>query len=275
MRYSGLRGSANRYRELRPVAVDLSRRIASREGVEGVMFMGGLARGYLDDWSDADIVVLLSKSSPRSRAVIQEMGRADSPHLGGDVDLEVHTLRGYRRLERDDNRRWECSHAEVVFDRRGRAARLLAEVTKVPDAFWKDRIVGDWTYLQWCVANPAAPKSIAEICMDRGDSMGAHYIVDYSLGLLLELVYALNREFLPPPKWRFAYLGDLGWKPRGFEVALRDAMLVRDIGRKDLLRRLRAMGSLHGPLQARVAKVAGLGEKELWERFIRVFVYGR
>lgn len=265
--------SANRYRELRPRAEDLSRRIASLKGVEGVAFMGGLARGYLDESSDVDIVVLLGRRDSRLKAKIQGMGSVESPHLGGDVDLEVHTLRGFERLERDDNRRWECSHAEVVHDVGGRTARLFLQVSSVPESFWVDRVVGDWMYFQWCVANPDAPKSIAEICMDRGDPLGAHYTVNYAMDLLLELVYALNREFLPPPKWRFACLQELRWRPRGSERALQEAMLVHDLGRKDLSRRLSALSSLHAPLKARVKKSTGLSEEEFWARFIRLFVY--
>ncbi|MEW5748337.1 MAG: DUF4037 domain-containing protein [Candidatus Thermoplasmatota archaeon] len=266
--------SKNLYRELRPRAEAFSRRIASLKGVEGVAFMGGLARGYLDGSSDVDIVVLLGRTDPRLRDRIQRMGRAESSHLGGDLDLEVHTLRGFGRIERDDNRRWECAHAEVVHDTAGRTARLFRRVSSVPDSFWVDRVVGDWTYFQWGVANPAAPKSVAEICMDRMDPIGAHYMVCHSLDLLIELVYALNREFLPPPKWRFAYLGELGWTPRGLERSLREALIVRDLSGKDLARRLRAMDALRGPVETRVKEFTGLSEKESWARFIRVFVYG-
>lgn len=266
-------GFRNRYRELRPAALALSHRIAEHRGVAGVFVVGGLVRGYLDEGSDLDIVVLLKKHDSKLKAAIRAMGREESERLGVDVDLEVHTIRSYERLKRDDNRRWECSHAEVLHDSEGRTLELLSSVVDVPDSFWTDRIVGGWTYFQWYAFNPDFPKTVAEMCMDRGDRMGAHYSVNYSVDLLLELLYALNREFLPPPKWRMAYLKGLEWKPRGLGKALEEAIVVKDMGPEGLQRRLRAVRSLHGQLRRRVHGVTGLSEEQFWKHFLKVFVF--
>lgn len=235
--------------------------------------MGGLSRGHLDEYSDLDVVVLLSRQDPKLKSEIEAMGRAEAEDIGMDVDLEVHSLRGFERLERDDNMRWECSRATVVHDKSGRTAEALSRVTLVADGFWVDRVVGDWAYLQWSVSNPDAPKSVAEICVDRGDLEGAHYCVNYSIDLLLELVYALNREFLPPPKWRMVYLDELAWTPSGFRSALREAMVVRGLDQTDLERRVSAMGRLHAPIGRKVRAFTGLDDDEFWKHFLRVFVF--
>lgn len=235
--------------------------------------MGGLARGFLDEYSDLDIVVLLSKRDARLRREVVSMGREEARAAGVDVDLEVHSLTDFKRLRRDDNRRWECSKAAVVYDRRGRTREAVSSIVSVPEGFWVDRVVGDWAYFQWCVANPDAPKSIAEICVDRGDLLGAHYCVNYSVDLLLELVYALNRGFLPPQKWRIAYLDELAWKPNGLDDALRESMMVLDLGPRDLKRRVGAMKRLHRPLGQKVRRFTGLDGDDFWQHFLKVFVF--
>ncbi len=63
--------------------------------------------------------------------------------------------------------------------------------------------------------------------------------MSYALELILGLLYTLNRSFLPAPKWRFYYIGQLAWLPKICADALRDAMLIREISTKDAQRRAR------------------------------------
>jgi predicted nucleotidyltransferase len=266
-------GLKNRHRALHKHAIGLSRTIAGLRGVTGIVFMGGLARGLVDEYSDLDIVVLLARRDPRLKAKIEAIGRADSERLSLDIDLEVHTLADFERMRREDNRRWECAHAEVVYDPDRRIRGMLVRIAKVPARFWTDRIVGDWTFFRWCVSNPDAPKSIAEICAERGDILGAHYTINYSIDLLLELLYALNKEFLPPPKWRMSYLKGLGWTPHGLDAVLREAISVQDVGPEDMRRRLRAIRKLHAPVDRKVREVTGLTDEEFWRHFLKVFVF--
>jgi len=51
----------NQIRKFRRIAEGLASKIASYEGVAGIIFIGGLVRGFTDKFSDLDIIVFLNR----------------------------------------------------------------------------------------------------------------------------------------------------------------------------------------------------------------------
>ncbi len=83
--------------------------------------------------------------------------------------------------------------------------------------------------------------TVAESWIERGDLVSAHYCLDYAVQLLIRVVYALNGEFLPAPKWRIFYSYGLKWLPENYRRLLGEAMLVKSFSVKDFSRRLRTV----------------------------------
>jgi predicted nucleotidyltransferase len=267
-----LRGR-NRHRKHLDVASSIASQVSKDPRVVGVIFLGGLIRGFADEYSDVDIVVVTRKRDGEFRRELESLGRSVGASASVEVDLEVHSVRDFSRLERTDWRRWEFRHSKIILDRGGDVGRIISQLVTVPDSFWVDRIVKSWTYLQWYGCPAGRNKSIAEMWIERGDPVSAHYCLSYALELLMDLLFALNREFVPVPKWKPFSLKGLRWKPKGLGEVLEQAVLVRSIDCTDLMRRAGLLRTLRRPLERRVLTVTGMTAEELISHFVKKAIF--
>jgi predicted nucleotidyltransferase len=249
----------NQVRKFRRVAEGLVSKISSFEGVAGIVFIGGLVRGFADRFSDVDIIVFLSGRDERLRRRIRDLGVGEQRRLGIDVDLEVHFLEDFRRWKWDEVDKWEFSRAEVVFDPKGEIKKVFGEKLRVRKGFWVKRVVVCGEYLKWYCCPPKKDVgTVAECWVERGDLVSAHYCLTYGVDLLVRIVFALNREFLPAPKWRMFYSYGLKWLPEGYRRLLGEALLVKSFSVKDFRRRLGAVRELWCGVLPKIREETGL-----------------
>lgn len=267
-----LRGDNRHVRNL-DIARSIADQISEDPRVVGVMFLGGLVRGFSDEYSDIDIVVITQRRDWRLKRELEGLGRSAGQAASVDVDLEVHSLMDFDRLEKTDWRRWDYRHSITVLDRGGKVGRIVTKFVKVPDSYWVDRIVKSWMHFQWYGVRTDGIKTIAEMWIERGDPESAHYCLNYSIELLMDLLYALNREFVPAPKWRPFVLRDLPWKPKGLDEALDHALVVKSLDEEDLSRRTCMLKPLHRPLEKKVLRFTGMTQKEIIHHFVKKAVF--
>jgi len=249
----------NQIKKFRQVAEGLISKIISFEGVIGIVFIGGLLRGFADKFSDLDIIVFLSKRDERLRRQISDLGLDEQKRLGIDVDLEVHFLEDFKKWKWDEVDKWEFSRAEIVFDPKGEVKKIFRKKSRVPKNFWVKRIVVCGEYLKWYSCPPREEVgTVAESWIERGYLVAAHYCLNYAVDLLLRIVFALNREFLPAPKWRIFYSYGLKWLPENCERLLGEAMLVKSFSVKDFSRRLGAVRELWCGILPKIREETGL-----------------
>jgi predicted nucleotidyltransferase len=249
----------NQIKKFRRIAEELASKIVSFEGVAGVVFIGGLVRGFADKFSDVDVIVFLSGRDERLRKKIRELGVDRQRRLGVDVDLEVHFMGDFRRWKWSEVDRWEFSRAEIVFDPEGEIAKMFGEKLRVRKGFWVKRIVICGEYLEWYCCPPKRDMgTVAECWVERGDLVSAHYCLSYAVDLLIRVVYALNREFLPAPKWRIYYSYALKWLPKGYRRLLGEVLLVKSFSVKDFGRRLEAIRKLWRGTLPKIREETGL-----------------
>jgi hypothetical protein len=149
--------------------------------------------------------------------------------------------------------------AEIVFDPHGEIKKVFSEKLKVPKDFWIKRIAVCGEYLKWYCCPPREEVgTVAESWIERGDLVAAHYCLNYAVDLLLRIVFALNREFLPAPKWRIFYSYGLKWLPENCIRLLGEAMLVKSFSVKDFSRRLRAVRELWCGILPKIREETGL-----------------
>jgi predicted nucleotidyltransferase len=249
----------NRVEAFRKIAELLKSKIVTYEGVSGVIFTGGLIRGFADKYSDVDIIVLLSEKDEDLRKKIRKIGENEQRRSGVDVDLEVHFLEDFRTRKWDETAKWDFSHSEIVFDPEGKVRKLFEKRLKVPKSFWLKRIVIYGEYVKWyCCPPQDNVGTIAETWVDRGDLISAHYCLDYALSLLIKMTFALNREFLPPPKWEIFCSYTLKWLPPNYKKLVGEALTVKSLSERDLDRRLRAARELWREILPKIREETGL-----------------
>ncbi|MEM3616642.1 MAG: DUF4037 domain-containing protein [Candidatus Bathyarchaeia archaeon] len=235
----------NRIKKFRKIAADFASKIAAHEGVAGILFLGGLVRGFADEFSDLDVVVLLKNRDEDLKRKLVRLWRDAERRHRIEIDFEIHFIEDFKAYGWDDADRWEFSKAKVVFDPDGEARKVLEEKLRVSENFWKKRIVVCAEYLKWyCCPVRKGSGTVVEVWIKRGDITSAHYCLNYGVELLIRLIFALNREFLPAPKWRLFYSYGLKWLPKNYRRLIKEALGTGELSLVNFEKRLRALQAL-------------------------------
>ncbi len=254
--------------EFRRVAEELASSFKSIEGVIGIVFLGGIARGYADEDSDVDVSVFINVDDQQVRERLRAIAQGAQHSTGLDVDIEIHRAEDFFKRQWSEVDRWELGRAEIFYDPTGEIRRMFDAGGDVPDDFWTTKIVTCSTYLAWYSCPQEGQGCVAETWIRRGDLLSANYCIHYSLDLILELVFALNREFLPPPKWRVHYARNLEWIPEGFVDWI--SMSVPEAkSEDDLRRRLGAMRKMWPEILEKVKGETGLDSEAISLYYVR------
>lgn len=249
----------NQIKKFKKVAEKLASKIASYEGVTGIVLIGGLVRGFTDNFSDLDIIAFLSKKDARLRRKIYNLGLDEARRSGIDIDLEIHFLEDFKRWKWNETDRWDFSKAKIVFDWEGEIKKVFREKLRVPMYFWIKRVVVYAEYLKWYCCPPRENiGTIAEAWIDRGDLVSAHYCLTYSVDLMLKIIFALNKEFLPVQKWRIPYSQTLKWLPTDYVKLLREAIIIKEFSTRDFKRRLKALRKMWRDIVPKIKEETGL-----------------
>jgi len=259
----------NQIKKFRQVAEGFISKIVSFEDVAGIVFIGGLVRGFVDKFSDLDIIVFLSKRDEHLRKQISDLGMNEQKRLGIDVDLEVHFLEDFKRQRWDEADKWEFSRAKIVFDPEGEIKKVFGQKLELPKDFWIKRIVVCGEYLKWYCCPPREEVgTVAESWIERGDLVAAHYCLNYAADLLVKIIFALNREFLPAPKWRMFYSYSLKWQPMNYKKLIKEAMIMRSFSARDFNKRLKAVQKMWHSILSRIEDETGLTLEQISKYYV-------
>lgn len=260
--------------EFQSTADRITSAVSTLDGVLGIVLLGGISRGFVDKYSDLDVTIFLEKKNDNLRRSVGQIGHDEQKRTGIDVDLEVHPLEDFRRRRWTEVDRWDFAVVKVVFDPTGKVAKMISAKLSVPDEFWVRRVVLCSERMKWYCCPPGEDaRTIAEAAVERGDLATAHYCISYGLDLLLGLLFALNKAFLPPPKWRIIYSRDLPWHPTDYENALRQLLEVKNLSRKDLERRLGLIRDLWSEISARIVKDMALSPEMISKYYVRKILH--
>jgi len=105
--------------------------------------------------------------------------------------------------------------------------------------------------------------------------VSAHYCADHSLDLVIRVLFALNREFLPPTKWRIFYSYGLKWLPKRYGELLKEAMMAQELSLLELKRRLNALRELWREILPRIEKETGLTTSLISKYYVQRILHQR
>jgi hypothetical protein len=187
-----------------------------------------------------------------------------------DIDMEVHNVEDFRRRVWDEIDRWEFSRAKIVFDPHSVLGKILEQKLKVPKDYWIRQIAVSAEYLKWyCCPPKEGVGTVAESWVSRGDLLSAHYCLSYSADLMLKMLFALNREHLPAPKWQLFYSYSLGWLPENYRKLIKDTMKTSELSTEEFNLRLKAIRKLWHNILPKVEAETGLTTDRLSAYFVK------
>jgi hypothetical protein len=88
-----------------------------------------------------------------------------------------------------------------------------------------------------------------------------------SIDLLLKTVFASNKEFLPPPKWRVLYFRNLKWLPSNHGL-LKDAINLKGLTVEDPNRRLKSLRETLQVILVKMQEETGLSSDQITKYYV-------
>jgi predicted nucleotidyltransferase len=253
----------NRIGKFRQVAERLKVQIINHKNVIGIAFIGGLARGFVDESSDLDGIVFFDHKNEALETQIRKIVESESKNSNVEIDLEIHLLENFKKHKWNEIEKWDFSNAEIAYDKSGQIRSIIHSKLKVPKDFWLRRLVECAEYMKWyCCPPKKGTGTVTEAWIHRGDPVSAHFCASYAIELILKTAFALNREFMPPPKWRMFYFRNLKWLPKNY-VLLEDAMKTGDLSVDDLERRVKGIKKIWSEILLKVESDTGLALREI------------
>ncbi len=250
----------NRIDSFRRTADEIVKSLSHFDSVEGILYIGGLARGFADNYSDLDLIVLFNNDDSYARDFLNSLAAQHEDRSGIEIDLEIYYLEDYlAKRNWDEYVRWEISHAVYAYDRKGEVEKRVKQKLHLDDDTWRSRVAHPLVYISWYCSPPDDyVPSMIDLWRDRGSPLSAQYSVLYGLELVLQTVYALNREYLPAPKWRIFYAKHLDWIPDNFDEELHQVMLPAELTADDAKERAKVISKINSNLLDRANEVFGL-----------------
>ncbi|MEM0376643.1 MAG: nucleotidyltransferase domain-containing protein [Thermofilum sp.] len=218
------------------VAEEISSAFVGKRGVVGIVYLGGLARGYFDVHSDVDIVVY-----KRRGARIGWPREKEYEYGGFAIDLEV------RDYERDLYRRWSFEerwvflHALVRYDPQGLVRRLFELKVPLSESERRRLLEEELAKARWSLSD-------VDAWLHRGDPLSAHFVAITSLKHFLRALAVYNGIPPPPDKWLLHAVSSLEEKPPQLIQLAQDVLVAPSLA--ELERKKAALRELESWLLA-------------------------
>ena len=195
--------------------------------VEGVVHLGGIARQKADEYSDIDIAVFSNK-----KLKWLQTGEQETPE---GYDLEVFNIAMDSGFENwDEIKREAYQEGVIAFDRHGKVAEFMKKALEYPEDYriaMTAELIFAIAWHGW-IYTPFRNKSAKnyrwllreDLWFLRGDENNAFYTAHYCLEKFLELLFVINKRWLPDYKWRYIRSKALPWLPLEYEKAMNQLM---------------------------------------------------
>ncbi|MBN1267541.1 MAG: hypothetical protein JXA25_18755 [Anaerolineales bacterium] len=199
-----------------------------REDVTGIVFLGGIARGYFDRSADIDI------------ALFTEPGAEEYPkekfYNVGEFEVQCWVSEYQKALadEWDMSRRWTYTQSRIYHDPAGKTAQLLAEKVPLKQEERKWLLMSGLTLSEWYI------NRLTETWVERGSIASAHYMFEQGLDFFFRMLFGFNNQLVADMKWRLFSVAQLEHLPTDFSQRIQDILIVQSITLDELARRREA-----------------------------------
>ncbi len=243
-------------KNLKTLLKKFSKNNSGDKNIIGLVFLG---RPDLDQHDDIDIVAFVSgKVKIRPGEYLLN---------GYDFDITVIDYDYAQKTKWGQKTRSSFKYFSIILDRGYKTKNLLKNKLKFTAEEQKNIIVSGIFRLIWLGIyddhrwkDYAIPYYPHDVWIKRGDIEEAHEVLDLGTDMLLEILYALNKEFIPAKKRRLHNSYSLKWKPKDYKKRM-DSLLKEKISEKDFERRYKIIKELLKDILNKIEKEKILPEK--------------
>jgi len=230
-------------------ATKIAEEFASRykqEGIVGIVFLGGIARGYFDKFSDIDVSIVREKHAkikPKQEEI---------KYKGFLIDYAISTYEEWSKEDWNMEARWTFSCAKIFYDPKEKIKEVLNE--KVPLKEKERR----WFMIEGMTQSDYFCNRVSKSWIYRGDILSAHNSINAALDDFFKALFALNNELIPSTKWKIYLSKNLKWLPKKFNESLNEILLIKDFSIEELQRRRKALNYLWKQTLPKAEKEIGM-----------------
>ena len=220
--------------EYKRISKQFSLDMQTHDDVEGVMFLGGVARNRADKYSDIDIAVFSEE-----KLDWLPLGEQETPE---GYDLEVFNIimkKGYD--DWSEIKREAYQEGIIDYDRRGSTKSFIENALKYPEDYQAQKtaeLIFEIAWQGW-IYTPFRGKKrkgyrwllTENLWFYREFDKNVFYTAKYSLELFIELLFAVNTRWTPDYKWRYIRVKELPWLPTHFSEHI-DCLLFNEWSEK-------------------------------------------
>jgi len=266
MRFQKLKGK-NIIKLHEKMAKEFIKKVKRKRNIVGIVCTGGIGRGYADKYSDIDITIFVKKNAKIGLPEEGEMDilvpKEDKIKYGIDkikIDWGITDYEKVLKEKWDMETRWAFSQVKILYDPEGKIRKLIKKKVVLPD---KER---KWLMMEGVEQSHYYGIRVPEIWICRGDVVSAHQCMYYGLEMLFQALFALNKQLIPPPRWKLWYSRFLKWRPQDFERKIKRALSIKEFSKEELEKRKRAIIDLWEQIKPKVEKEVGMK----WEEFKKI-----
>lgn len=237
-------------REKLDEAIEVAEEFASkfkRKGIVGIVFLGGIAKGYFDEFSDIDIAIFKKKNVKLKMKYKDEI-----KYKGFTIDYEILDYEDSVKFEWEMGKKWAFSKVKIFYDPEKKIKALIKKKVFLKE---KER---KWMIIEGMVQSEWYCNEVSESWIYRNDIVSAHFSIDIALKYLMEAIFGLNKQLLPGEKWIMYQVKKLKWLPKRFNEKLKEIILVKEISTKELKKRRNALIFLWEQMLTRAEKEVGM-----------------
>jgi len=202
--------------------------------VIGIIITGGLARGFVDKYSDIDIEFFLHKDDFlkwNKKPPVKTYRRTIN---GVFLEVEIEQI-NFDDVSVDKNGdfwsiegRWDKQNAIIAHDPKGKIKKLIDQKVKFRPNEREKLMKKSFLLANWFV------NTVAKSWVDRGDIISANQSDNQAGDHLVDYIFLKNNEFIPFVKWKYFYVKKIKRLPKNFSEKLDDILLIKSYSQKDV-----------------------------------------
>ncbi len=238
--------------------------------IEGIVLLGGLGkRNHADIYSDIDLAIFVTHdlSSGKAPQWLPNFEFSVYPasqfHPGiTKLGFNVHQqeLPALSVEEWDQIKKDAFSKSVLIYDRTGKVEKFIKSNIKYSKVLERELLLKAVSKLPpYIKINPKKQGR-------RGLYLVAHHLLNQGIDLIVESLFALNRQFLPHDKWKVQESLSLEWLPAHYMHDLEEGLLIKKLSYRDIERREKALENIANQILKKIEERLGDSELNLYDQ---------
>lgn len=199
------------------IANRYSEKMALDPRVEGIVYLGGIARNFADEYSDIDIAIFSNEAM-----LDLKLGEQLSPE---GLVFEIYNVALNNGFEEWSSAQKEAYEESVIFsDKAGNVSDFLKRALYFSDSYRIKRALElifemawhGWVYTPYKnrVAKGYYWVLSEDLWLRRNSNNNAFYVTQKSIDFFIDLMFVINRKWTPDYKWRYLKFLELPILPK-------------------------------------------------------------